>query len=77
MPILALPPEKPEPDYALVADVLRELPDHLEARQLQLRLSNAVTARQIGVSTTTLSTIYRGGTPSLTSAIRCLDWLAR
>lgn len=85
MPLLAMrtappapaPPEEPAaPDFAGALEIVRSLPDHLEARQDQLRLSNAAMARQIGISPTTVTRLYSGVAPSTDTLILCLTWLA-
>ena len=75
MVLLAAPP-KPSPNYPVTIETLTKLPELLRARRDKLRLSNKTQAAQIGIAQYTLSSLYTGSNPSLSTILACLRWLA-
>lgn len=66
----------PKPDYAGAVNLIARLPADLAAARLRLGLTVAAQAKQIGVTTSTLSRLTTGSVPTQTTIVAGLRWLA-
>lgn len=65
-------------DYAVAADVLRDLGRHVHLTRRALGVSQHGVASQVGVALVTIGHLERGvRTPSVPVVIRLLEWLDR
>ena len=67
----------PKPDYATAATVVARMAADLAAARTRLHLTVAAQAKQIGVTTTTLTRLYGGSVPTQTTVLAGLRWLAK